>query len=182
MKIIISTLVHSFCFFLFFLFPAIRFTWLLFVFVRLNDQCHVFAVGQTGFLALPQSGVDCEGVDGHRQMLGVHLRETLAARVVLEEFVEHVVGNLLGSVAVEFVDFFPFGVEGVEGAELALAVAEEDQEVLALLAGDLLEHALLGLSVHHAGEDAVLDGVEYDGTIRTRRRLLVKSRTDIVLI
>jgi len=84
MKIIISTLVHSFCF-LFFVSissPTIRFTWLLFVFVRLNDQCHVFAVGQTGFLALPQSGVDCEGVDGHRQMLGVHLRETLAARVV----------------------------------------------------------------------------------------------------
>jgi len=90
----ISTLVHSFCFFVFLFFCFLFFVFcfnifscdavylVIVCFVRLNDQCHVFAVGQTGFLALPQSGVDCEGVDGHRQMLGVHLRETLAARVV----------------------------------------------------------------------------------------------------
>ena len=48
----------------------------------LDDQRHVFPVGQTGFLALPQPGVNGEGVDSHRQMLGVHLRETLAAGIV----------------------------------------------------------------------------------------------------
>lgn len=126
--------------------------------------------------------MDCEGVDSHRQMLGVHLRETLAAGIVLEKLVEHVVGDLLGSVSVEFEYLLPFGVEGVEGAELALAVAEENQEVLALVPGDLLEHALLGLSVDHAREDAVLHRVQNDRAVRTRCWLLVKSGTDVVLI
>ena len=84
---------------------------------------------------------------------------------VLEELVEHVVGYLFGSVAVELEYLLPLGVEGVEGAELALAVAEEDQEVLALVPGDLLEHALLGLPVDDAREDAVLHRVQNNRTV-----------------
>ena len=108
----------------------------------------------------PQGSSKCTGMDN-----------------VLEKLVEHVVGDLLGSVSVEFEYLLPFGVEGVEGAELALAVAEENQEVLALVPGDLLEHALLGLSVDHAREDAVLHRVQNDRAVRTRCWLLVKSGT-----
>jgi len=48
----------------------------------LDDQSHVFTIGQTLFLSLPQSGVDCERIDSHRQMLGMHLRETFPAGIV----------------------------------------------------------------------------------------------------
>lgn len=49
---------------------------------RLDDQRHVFLAGQLHLLALPQRVVYRERVDGHRQVLRVHLREALAARVV----------------------------------------------------------------------------------------------------
>lgn len=47
-----------------------------------NDQSHVLLVGQARLLALPETRVDGEGVDRHRQVFGVHLREALAARIV----------------------------------------------------------------------------------------------------
>jgi len=147
-----------------------------------DDQSHVFTIGQTLFLSLPQSGVDCERIDSHRQMLGMHLRETFPAGIVLEELFKHVVGDLLGSVSVEFVDFFSFSVERVERSKLALTVAEENQEILALVSGDLFEDPLFGLSVHHTGKDAVLHRIQDYRTIGTRCWLFIKSRTNIVLI
>lgn len=50
----------------------------------LNDQRHVAFAGHGHLLALPQRIVDGEGVDRDGQMLGVHLRKALAARVIPE--------------------------------------------------------------------------------------------------
>ena len=88
---------------------------------------------------------------------------------------------MLGPVSVEFQNLLAVGVVRIEGAEHALAVAEEHQEVLALGARDLLEDALLGLAVDDARKDAVLDGVEDDGAVGARRRLLVQPRSAVVL-
>ena len=98
---------------------------------------------------------------------------------LLEELLEHVVGDLLGSIAVKFEDLLALRIVRVECAEHALAVAEQDQEVLALGAHDLLQDALLGLAVHHTREDAILDRVQDDGTVGTRSRLLVQLRSAV---
>lgn len=136
-----------------------------------------------------------EGIDGDRQVFGVHLREALAARVVpsftaslervqasrsanvLEELLEHGVVHDFRSVPVQLDDLLALGVVRVEGAELARRVAEQDEEVLALGARDLLEHPLLRLAVHHPREDAILDRVQDDRSVRTGRRLFVQLRT-----
>lgn len=126
--------------------------------------------------------MDRERVDRDSQVFGVHLRKTLATGIVFEEFFEHGVVDHFRSSAVHFDDFFFFGIERVEGAEGEAAVAEQDEEILALRPCDFLEHPLLGLAIHHAGEDAILDRVQNDGTVGTSRRLLVQSRTDVILI
>ena len=48
----------------------------------LDDQSHVLFVGKARLLALPEAGVNGKGVDRHRQMFRVHLRETLSTRIV----------------------------------------------------------------------------------------------------
>jgi hypothetical protein len=49
--------------------------------------------------------------------------------------------------------------------------------VLGFTARDLLQHFLLGVAVHHAGEDAILDCVEENATVGLGGRLLVEPRT-----
>ena len=98
---------------------------------------------------------------------------------LLEELLKHIVGDLLGSIAVKFEDLLALRIVRVECAEHALAVAEQDQEVLALGAHNLLEDALFGLAVHHTREDAILDRVQDDGTVGTRSRLLVQFRSAV---
>lgn len=92
----------------------------------------------------------------------------------LEEAIKHAFVDLLGSGAVEFEHIFVVRTVGVESAELAPCVAEQDQEMLGLRAGNLLEHAAFGFLVYHTREDAVLNSVEHDATIAFSRRLLVQ--------
>ena len=96
---------------------------------------------------------------------------------ILEKLFKHGVVDEFGPVSVEFDYLLILSVEGVESAELASAVAEEDQKVFALGASDLFEDALLGLAVDHAREDAVLDRIQNDGSVASSCWLLVQSRT-----
>ena len=84
----------------------------------LDDERHVLLVRQPGgLLAHPEAVVDGEGVDRHREVLRVDLGELLAARVVFEEGVEHLVGDLLGAGPVDLVHLLGVGVVGVETPE-----------------------------------------------------------------
>lgn len=84
----------------------------------LDDEGHVLLVGQPrGLLAHPEAVVDGEGVYRHREVLRVDLGELLAARVVFEEGVEHLVGDLLGAGPVDLVHLLGVGVVGVETPE-----------------------------------------------------------------
>ena len=58
--------------------------------------------------------MDGEGVDGDGEVLGVDLGELLAARVVFEEGVEHLVGHLLGARPVDLVHLLRVGVVRVQ--------------------------------------------------------------------
>ena len=62
--------------------------------------------------------MDREGVYRHREVLRVDLGELLAAGVVFEEGVEHLVGDLLGAGPVDLVDLLGVGVVGVKAPEL----------------------------------------------------------------
>ena len=85
----------------------------------LDDQGHVLLVRQPrGLLAHPEAVVDREGVYRHREVLRVDLGELLAAGVVFEEGVEHLVGDLLGAGPVDLVDLLGVGVVGVKAPEL----------------------------------------------------------------
>lgn len=84
---------------------------------------------------------------------------------------------MFGPGAVELGHLLGVGAVGVERAELAAGVAEQHEEVLALGARDLLQHAPLGLRVHRAREHAVLHRVQHYAAVRLRRRLLVQPRT-----
>lgn len=95
---------------------------------------------------------------------------------VLEEAVEHLVGDLLGTGPVDLVDLLGVGVVGVEAAELALLVAEEQQEVRAVAPVDDVQHVLAGVAVHGAREHHELDGVQDDGAVRLARGLAVQPR------
>ena len=58
--------------------------------------------------------MDGEGVDGDGEVLGMDLGELLAARVVFEEGVEHLVGDLLGARPVDLVHLLRVGVVRVQ--------------------------------------------------------------------
>ena len=66
--------------------------------------------------------MDGEGVDGDGEVLRVDLGELLAARVVFEEGVEHLVGDLLGAGPVDLVHLLGVGVVGVETPEIVEAI------------------------------------------------------------
>lgn len=96
---------------------------------------------------------------------------------LLEELIEHPIVDLAGPRAVQFVDLVSVRTEGVERPELATGVAEQHQEVLALGAVDLLQHAALGFPVHSAGKHAVLHRVQHYAAVGFGGRLLVQTGT-----
>ena len=61
--------------------------------------------------------------------------------------------------------------------ELALLVAEEEEEVGAVASVDDVEDGLARVLVHHAGEDDELDGVQDDRAVRLARRFAVQPGT-----
>jgi len=77
----------------------------------------------------------------------------------LEEFIHHIVSDLARTGAVEFDDLVLVGTVRIQRPELTASVPEQDEEVLALRARDLLEHSFFSLSVDDSGEDTVFDGV-----------------------
>lgn len=72
---------------------------------------------------------------------------------------------------------FRVRVVAVQGSELTASISKEHQEMFGFTSSDLLQHLLLGVSVHHARKDAVLDGVQEDSTVGLRCWLLVETRT-----
>lgn len=69
---------------------------------------------------------------------------------------------------------FVLGIVTIQRSKLAAGVAEQHQKVFCLAARDFLQHLLLGVAIHHAGKDAVLDGVQDDTSIRLGGRLLIQ--------
>jgi len=128
-----------------------------------------------GALGLPQAVLDGEGVNGGGQVLGVHRGETLRAGVVLEELVAHGLRDAARAGAVQALHLVAVGRVGVQAAELAARVPEQEQEVRGLRARDLLHHSVLAVLVHGAGKHAELHGVEHDRPIGLDGRLLVEA-------
>ena len=59
----------------------------------------------------------------------MNLSEFLAARVVLEVLVKHVVRHLLGSRPVNLEDLLSVRVVGVQPSELTFSVSEQDKKM-----------------------------------------------------
>ena len=59
----------------------------------------------------------------------MNLSEFLAARVVLEVLVKHVVCNLFGSSPIDLEDLLGVRVVGVQPSELAFGVSEQDEKM-----------------------------------------------------
>lgn len=116
-----------------------------------------------------------EGVYCHGQALGMNFGELFPSRVVFEEAVVHVAGDLLGPRPVYLVDFLRIGIVSIQAPELALDVAEEQEEVGAVTAVDHVQHPVACLGVHHAGKHHILDGVQDDRAVRLASRLAVQS-------
>lgn len=83
-------------------------------------------------LGLPEVVVNGDGVHAGRHGLGWYLTELLLVRVVLVEAVDHLARDALGADACQLVDVLRLGAVGVERAELAACVAEQNQEVVGL--------------------------------------------------
>ena len=144
-----------------------------------HHQRHVFPIRQPGLLTQPQTVVDGEGIDGHREGLGVDLGELLAARVILEELFKHVLHHLLGPRAVDLEDLLCVRVVGVQAAELALGVPEQEQEVGTIERINVFHDAHARVPIDHPGEDDMLDGVHDNCPIGLGRRLPVHAHPTV---
>lgn len=83
-------------------------------------------------LGLPEMAVDRHRVHAGRHGLGWYLTELLLVRVVLVEAVDHLACDDLGADARQLVALLRLGAVSVEGAELAAAISEQNQEVVGL--------------------------------------------------
>lgn len=72
---------------------------------------------------------------------------------------------------------FRVGVVAVQRSELTASISKQHQEMFGFTSSDLFEDLLLGVAVHNARKDAVLDGVKEDSAVGFRCWLLVKTRT-----
>lgn len=94
----------------------------------------------------------------------------------LEKLIEHDVINMRWSGSVKLDNGFRVGVVAVQRSELTAGISEKHQEVFGFASSDLLEDLLLGVAVHNAREDAVLDSVQEDSAVGFRCWLLVEAR------
>lgn len=83
-------------------------------------------------LGLPEVVVNGHGIHAGRHGLGWYLTELLLVRVVLVEAVDHLARDALGPDARQLVNVLRLGAVGVERAELAACVSEQNQEVVGL--------------------------------------------------
>lgn len=109
--------------------------------------------------------MDCEGVNGNGQALGVDLGKLLASRIILEEMVEHLARHLLRPGAIDLVDLFSVGKVGVEPSELAFLVAEQQKEMGTIASVDDIQHSFPSVTIDSSREHDVFNSVEHDGSI-----------------
>lgn len=131
----------------------------------LNNKSHIFFGWKIDTFALPQRVVDGEGIDGHSQVFGMDLGETLSSGVVFEEPVKHSIIDLLWPCPIQLVNFFSFWIEGIDGSELAPSISKQDEEMLGLRASYLLQDTMFGCLVYHAREDTVLHCIKNYGPV-----------------
>lgn len=72
------------------------------------------------------------GIHAGRHGFGWYLTELLLVRVVLVETIDHLACDALGPDACQLVNVLRLGAVGVERAELAACVSEQNQEVVGL--------------------------------------------------
>ncbi len=89
----------------------------------------------------------------------------LSVKHLLEEMLKHPVHDLLGSSAIDLVDFFSIWVVGVETTELAFLVTKQQEKVSAITSVYDIEDSFASISVDHSWEDCILNGVQDDGTV-----------------
>lgn len=87
---------------------------------------------------MPQLVVDGQGVHADRHRLGGDGVELLAVRAVFVELVDHLAADAARPRARELDDFLRVRRVRVDAAELAPAVAEEDDQVIGLALFQLL--------------------------------------------
>lgn len=110
--------------------------------------------------------MDREGIDCNRQMFGMNRNKVLGSRIVsereetdeiirvlnaflfcfqsflvedlLEEFVNHIVLNIFGSISSQFDDIISIRVIRVDGSELESSSSEQNQEILRVTLSNFL--------------------------------------------
>lgn len=97
-----------------------------------SDLGRHYFFGRGWLLGLPEVVVDGHGVHAGRHGFGWYLTELLLVRVVLVEAVDHLARDALGPDACQLVNVLRLWAVGVEGAELAAGVSEQNQEVVGL--------------------------------------------------
>ena len=122
-------------------------------------------------LGLPQVVVDGEGVHAHRHRLGGDGGELLAVRAVLVHLVDHLLGDALGPRARQLVHLLRVGDEGVERAELAAAVPEQDQQVVGVAALQLLVTQEEDGLIHHSFIHPFVHSFTLQLLVTQRRRM-----------
>lgn len=96
---------------------------------------------------------------------------------LLEKLVEHDVVDMRWSCSVKLDNGFRVGVVAVQRSELTAGISKKHQKMFGFASSDLLKDLLLGVAVHNAREDAILDSVQEDSAVGFRCWLLVETWT-----
>lgn len=115
-------------------------------------------------LGLPEMVVDRHRIHASWHGLGWYLTELLLVRVVLVEAVDHLARDALGADAHQLVDLLRLGAVGVDRAELAAGISEQNQEVVGLR----FLHFLL-----RSGVKSSLDTVQTSCTLKESNSLAI---------
>lgn len=126
-------------------------------------------------------------MDGHRvhtsrHGLGWYLAELLLVRVVLVEAVDHLACDALGADARQLGDLLHLGAVGVQRAELAAGVPEQNQEVVGLGFLHFLQYLVLRALVDLPRQAAVGQSVLDNVLVRFGAGLLVQLWSSVLCV